>query len=240
MVRRLAKLPIVLGLALLLLFVPSRSHATFVDYESGSLKSGAGGGIFVTGGGWGEGAFQLSWDIDFDSATGQYRYIYTISNPLDITPPVGQLAKDLSHWLLQVSTTFTSNDLLAGSTTPDEGPTTYNAHPQETGSNPGLPSDIYGFKYDDLTVTVITLREPIDGSFYAKDGNSCNPFGCPGHSAVFGYNTGLTDPSGAFIRVPDTRTTLPPTEVPEPTALFLLGVGLIVVGASARRLTGKD
>jgi PEP-CTERM motif len=130
---------------------------------------------------------------------------------------------------------------LLGGTTPLAGPTSFTAQADgDPGSNPGLPTDLYGFKYDVGSVTLITLRAPIDGSFYAKDG-ACNPtYPCPGFSNVFAYNTGLTDPNGEFIRVPDTKTTLPPTEVPEPTTMLLFGVGLIAVGAAARRMTGED
>src|SRR4029434_9034811 len=122
-VRSSTKLPIFVLFALLL-FAPSRSQATFVDFESGSLNTGTGGGIFTMGGGWGGGAFELAWDIDFDSATSEYRYVYTISNPRDAVPPIGQLLASLVHWLLEVSSSFFSADLLDG-TIPDTGPTIF-------------------------------------------------------------------------------------------------------------------
>ena len=240
MIKRFKELFSVLALALLAQVVPNYSQAAFTDLESGSVNSSVGGGMFATDG-WGGGAFQLSWDIDFDPVTGQFRYVYTISNPLDTTPPTGELVKNLSHWLLEVSSTFTNEDWLGG-TTPDSGPETFEAQADgDPGSNPGLPSDLYGFKYSDLTVTLITLREPIDGSFYAKDGSCNQNFPCPGFESVFAYNTGLEDPiNGAFIRVPDTGTTATTattaTQVPEPYSLFLFGSGLILLGGVTRGL----
>lgn len=230
-----------LATILLILLAGNQARATYVDLESGALNSGTGGGIFATDG-WGGGAFRIAWDIDIGTGTdaGAYRYIYTISNPLDTG---GALAKDLSHWILQVSGNFTSDNLLTGTTTPDAGPTTFTAQTcAASGSNPCLPDDLYGLKweagdtFDALTITIITDRSPMDGSFYAKDGD--DPTSCTGTGRnrvcddVIAYNTGL-DPSvtsGAFIRVPDTTTT-----VPEPTSLLLVGSGLMGLGFLGRK-----
>jgi len=191
------------------------------------------------GGPWGGGAFELAWDIDVDTATGQYKYVYTISNPLDVVSPIGQLLTSLGHWLLEVSSSFFSADLLDG-TIPDTGPEIFGIQALSApGSNPGLPSDLYGFAYDDLSVTLITFRSPMDGSFYAKN-SPCNPNSlCADYANVLAYNTGLVDPNGAFIRVPNTLTVaaIAPAQVPEPTVLILLGVGLIAVGVAVRRIT---
>jgi hypothetical protein len=231
---------VVLGLALLA--APfAVAEAAFVDLEAGSLTSG--GGIFATDG-WGSGQFRLSWDINVDTSGSfnVYQYIYTIDNPLDVTAPTGELVRQLSHVLLELSDTFTTANFLAGTTGFDSGPTTYPAQAcAAPGSNPCLPADLFGAKFlngptgnGPYTFTIITDREPMDGSFYAKDGSCNGNFPCS-EGVVVAYNTGLAGGED-FIRVPDTETVTTREIVPSPAALLLLGSGLFTAGLAGRVL----
>jgi hypothetical protein len=223
----------VVSLLVVLVFAVPMARAVEIELEDGFLTSGPGGGITASGG-WSGGAFKISWDIDQDSVTKLYTYVYTISDPQSED---GRLAKDLSHWILQVSNTFTSNNLKSGSSHADDGssPQTYTST-SNGNSNPDMPNAIFGYKFDSTTVTIVTDRAPINGNFYAKDGN-CNPFSCPGFDATVAWDTGLAGGT-SFIRVPDTTTTTT-TSVPEPSALLLFGSGLIVVSGISRRINRR-
>lgn len=155
-------------------------------------------------------------------------------------PTLLPLAKDLSHLILQVSDGFTSADFsfaqseFTGVAHATVGTVdTYSAG----GSNPGLPGDIYGIKFQGWTldngdpvpdgVHLVNLiefmsdRAPVWGDFYAKDGTD-SVSGDP----VYGYNSGFgtTPPEeGSFafwIPRPDTAVA-----VPEPCTLLLLSTG---------------
>jgi hypothetical protein len=233
----------VVALGVALLAAPfAIAEAAFVDLEAGSLTSGV--GIFATDG-WGSGQFRFSWDINVDTSGSfnVYQYIYTIDNPLDVTDPRGELLRQLSHLLLQLSDNFTAANFLDGTTGLAEGPKLYAAQGcEDPGSNACLPVDLFGAKFLDsptgngpYTFTIITDREPMDGSFYANDGNCNTTFPCT-EGKVFAYNTGLTNSEGAFIRVPDTETVTTREIVPSPAALLLLGSGLFTAGLAGRVL----
>ena len=107
-------------------------------------------------------------------------------------------------------------------------------------SAPGLPDSIYGLKFDLLDTAVgqahvefDSIRIPVLGSFYAKDGkwkvNGAQEF-------TYAFNTGLADAeNGMFIYVPDSDTVVP---VPEPGTYAMLGTFLFACGlARTRRRT---
>ena len=173
----------------------------------------------VVGDGWGSGT----------------EFYYKVTRPLDETAPLhyyyeftasGKPA--LSHFILQVSEA--GGDLPGfDPTNPmdfDNGPTV--AEPPDlfgpASGNPGFPAgkSMWGIKFeDDMPLWIIefdSYRLPMDGSFYAKGGDTS-----------FAYNSGLGDPDGAFILVPDT------SYVPVPGAVLLGILGLGAVGIKLRK-----
>jgi hypothetical protein len=178
------------------------------------------------------GGIKISWNITFDGGTNLYTYVYTFTNADGST-----LSPDLSHWLLETSPDFTAGDIGTGSRQPIEGPVTWT----EGMGNPGIPSPLFGIKFDSgsdvsASYTLISSKSPIWGDFYAKDG------GGVGAGSVHAYNTNCgTDPTGStmdvtgWIPVPDTNG--PTTAVPAPPALVLMGIG--GVGLLAARYRRK-
>ncbi len=203
------------------------------------------------------GGFKIEWDITRPTQNDPYHYQYWITNETG-----GALDRGLSHIILQISDTFGLDDFLDADGDITSLPSGWDLRSDETGDptrwgpnyegasgNPGMPADIPGISVNGGGGTtfhfeIFTFRDPMEGSFYAKDGNL--PMG---GGPVIAYNTGLTDPDGYFIWVPDTTTTPPgdddddpndddqdPTAIPEPmtTTLSLLG-GLALLGATRRR-----
>jgi hypothetical protein len=183
-------------------------------------------GIFANEG-WANGSTTLSWDIVQVGSDWQYTYTWTALN------------KNLSHILLEVSPDSGVADFKVTAGTLLAGPTTFS--PSDPGnSNPGLPGDIYGLKFDggalSVTFAFITDHAPVWGDFYAKDG--VDGIGSD-KVAVIAYNQGFGDPdpdptasSTDKIVVPDGTGTI---ITPEPATMLLLGLGLLGLGITARK-----
>jgi hypothetical protein len=172
----------------------------------------------------------LTWNVT-QNADNSWHYYYEFQHPLGGT----------SHFILEVSPSFTLADLtnpagdFGAAIVGDYGPGP---------SNPNMPGDMHGIKFDAASGGVDapshfafdSFRMPVWGDFYSKDGQA----GGLGWDTA--YNAGFTavdtDPTAPaadgsvanHILVPDTVT-----PVPEPTTLMLLGGGLLGLITTRRR-----
>ncbi|HEV58812.1 MAG TPA: hypothetical protein ENN87_15185 [Phycisphaerales bacterium] len=190
---------------------------------TGSL-SWSGDGITGTpGSAWLADGTVLEWAVTANG-NGTFTYWYQLTVADD---------PEVSHLTIEVSPTFTANnilDVLQG-TLADNQPEW--ADPANENANPGLPSALWAIKFEDdaslaYTVEFVSDRVPVWGDFYAKGGQD-----------VGIWNAGFTadDPHAApangslqgHLLVPDTTVIIP---VPGALGLAVLGFGLV---ASRRR-----
>ncbi len=190
-------------------------------------------GIIATGN-WGMGGTTLEWNVTYDTGMSAWHYVY------DLSHPEGQT----SHFILEVSNTFTDNDILDAFG--DYTSLCVGTHAVHSG-NPNMPGNIYGIKFGEAwglasRFELYTTRAPVWGDFYSKNGNA------GGYGVNTAYNSGFGmpdwDPEAAaadgsyegHLLVPDTHDTPP---VPEPTTILLFGSGLIgLMGVARRRMRG--
>ncbi|MGC9454390.1 MAG: PEP-CTERM sorting domain-containing protein [Phycisphaerae bacterium] len=225
--------------------------ATFVTAvltvaASGAMYSGSlsteDGGLLGTGA-WGDGPSTLSWTVELVEGP-IWEYTYTLEVP----------SKGISHFILELSADFEWEKMESPSLWVN-GEEVYwpdveaaiASYGTDDPANPNIPGDVYGIKVDldddngdplVVTFSFQTLRDPVWGDFYAKDGVD------PGEGEwVALWNAGFTDPDedpfdfpadGALdghLLVPDT------TEVPEPATLAVLAFG--GMGALVLRRRGR-
>jgi hypothetical protein len=180
--------------------------AAWAGPNIGSIKVGD-TGVYFGGGSWADTGTpaELSWNISLDSGLYTYNYNFNLN-----TNEGG-----ISHWILELSEDITDAntfEIISATGTEDNDSPTKWGGPTGAGSsgNPGLTEDIFGIKYNtseifSMNLEILTSRVPMEGDFYAKDGN-----------AGGGKNFFWADD---VIPVPNT------SEVPIPGAILLLGSG---------------
>ena len=162
----------------------------------------------------------LSWIVSYVDQEQLWEYAYTF---------VGS-KPDISHGIIEVSDTFSGKPISEGgniaprtSTFESGDPTIYNGINQGN-SNPSIPGDIFGIKFEDQTSwTILTDRTPMWGDFYANGGSTGYAY-----NSGFGVDTTAAIGNGnaytngkAWALVPDTNA------VPLPGAIWLLGIGML-------------
>ena len=206
--------------------------AAQAEMYTGSLSTGD-GGLDGTGA-WGTGPSSLSWTIQ--TVEGPiWQYCYTLEVP----------ERGISHTILELSDDFSWENIespqlwVNGEEVPwmDVEAEIANYGPGDPG-NPLIPDTVYGIKVDVpepiddnengdvllVTFCFLTLRDPVWGDFYSKDGTD------PGTGEdVALWNAGFADEDpfdfpadGALdghLLVPDD------TEIPEPMTLMILAAG---------------
>lgn len=208
------------------LMVWGSAQALPVISFTGQITAADDGGMVATGA-WANETpeARLYWTVtELPTKPGYWMYEYLFQLP----------EKNLSHLILETSSTFTAANMLNATLGWELG-----TWGNQGNSNPGIPSDLFGLKFPggDLLngFFLVTDRAPMWGSFYAKDG-------VDGGNDVFAYNASFGMHSDAsisgpapygLILVPDTKS----GNVPEPGSLALIGIGFLAVAGMRKRRT---
>jgi hypothetical protein len=245
-------------------FTGSLSTETDVDTD-GDTFADAPGLQGPAGTQWAAGPTVLDWTVSQDSPGDPWHYVYELSAP-------AQEEKEISHFAFEVSDFLTADDF-TDPDLPSEPVTTPNfdewgvlsmSATSQGNSNPGMPGQMYGVKFDSTGDPLVYEADfwldvgPTWGDAYGKGGaiggGPPGPGG-PVFNAIWnaGFVLGETEGAGndpvappadghllGHLLVPDTTNGPPPPPppvVPEPMTAggLLLGVGALVGYLRRRR-----
>jgi hypothetical protein len=141
-----------------MLAIPSVSAAYFGSLLSTTEPAG----IHGTGNWIVTGPTMFEWVVT-ENTDNSWHYSYVFAHPTGAT----------SHFILEVSDNFTSNDIF--NVSGDVGGMTIGTHNAGGGSNPGMPEDMYGIKFDGTSGETTSFefdswRVPVWKDFFSKDG----------------------------------------------------------------------
>lgn len=207
--------------SLFALAIVSPAHASLI--YTGQLDWDPNEAELVGGGDWAAEGLSIAWEVELlDDETPTWEYSYTLTVP----------GKDVSHFIIETSESLALvSDVTASVDLEDEDGVfdTYNDTDQGS-SNPNIPGDIWGVKFDldedtqSVTLSFTTPRMPVWGDWYAKGGG--------GPVASWAYNSGFGDPDTDPLGLPPDDSTVtdhivvPDTVgIPEPATMFTLLFG---------------
>lgn len=149
--------------------VPAASADTIYLLD-GKLSTASGGVVgYGSWNGVSNRGFEISYEITHDPLSNLVTYYYEVSG-------VGgtNLSKDLSHFIIETSTSFTHANLFAGTTPDGELRSTALGGKKTTWAG---ETNTAGIKWDTqgdpatASFTIVSDRQPMLGTFYAKSGN---------------------------------------------------------------------
>jgi hypothetical protein len=235
--------------------------AANADVYTGSLSYGPpsvdpSDGLFVTGASWPGLSITMAWVVSNEEPAPPgypWKYTYTFSHN-------GNKAS-LSHIIIEVSGSFTEDDITGGggqaSMDPVDGLEIHKSGP----GNPGMPENVYGIKFnpasDDLSSVswhFFSNRAPVWGDFLAKDGGSPTNVAFNHHNDGLGTELGFLDPDGVNDVLDDPDPTVGPSDgsvdyhilrpdsvdvpdkpTPDPSGLTLAVLSALTLAARRRR-----
>lgn len=212
-------------LAALTFVCAAPAHATLIF--SGSLSSANGGldgsGLWVNPGNDKKATpATVTWTIK-QNLDGSWNYAYSFS----------VYKSDVSHVIIETSSSFTMANIFNASGGSVEIGT---FGPDQGNSNPNMPSELYGIKFDSTSGTTLTVKfdsnlAPTWGDFYAKGGKTGGDWNAIWDEGFARPDPGSPVSSGTF----DNHILVPGGSIPEPATLSALALGGAVLLRRTRR-----